>query len=288
MNTAGSEITEVTRRAIIDLFAGESRWAGTLQDGEFLARLYELTKLPSTDYRFSNAAGDIYQHRVRNDDWTEDWVFYDPRFNLLHAPDEALLRFLCETVHPVVRPDSTKAEALAEAYNVELRRDGWEIAKVRDISGRPVFGARRLGGRETVFEAPTGWQKVDRQIQEMRQRLDSASTEEQCQSVGLLCREILISVAQAVFNSERHAALDHSSPSSTDAKRMLESIFEAELRGSSNDEARAHAKAAVRLALALQHKRTADVVTAALCAEGTLSVVNLLAILSGRRRQPAR
>jgi hypothetical protein len=50
---------------------------------------------------------------------------------------------------------------------------------------------------------------------------------------------------------------------------MLEAIFETELRGSSNEEARAHAKAAVRLALALQHKRFADFRTAALCAEGT-------------------
>jgi hypothetical protein len=42
-------------------------------------------------------------------------------------------------------------------------------------------------------------------------------------------------------------------------------------------------KAAVRLALALQHKRFADFRTAALCAEGTWSVVNMLAIVAGRR-----
>lgn len=64
---------------------------------------------------------------------------------------------------------------------------------------------------------------------------------------------------------------------------MLEAIFSHELAGSANEEARGHAKAAVRLALALQHKRTADFRMAALCAEGTLSVVNLLAIVAGRR-----
>ncbi|MCT8999889.1 hypothetical protein [Chelativorans intermedius] len=64
---------------------------------------------------------------------------------------------------------------------------------------------------------------------------------------------------------------------------MLEAIFEEEFRGWSNEEARAHAKAAVRLALALQHKRLADFRTAALCAEGTWSVVNMLAIVAGRR-----
>ena len=64
---------------------------------------------------------------------------------------------------------------------------------------------------------------------------------------------------------------------------MLENIFETELKGSANEEARAHAKAALRLTLALQHKRTADFQMAALCAEATVSVVNMLAVLAGRR-----
>jgi len=42
----------------------------------------------------------------------------------------------------------------------------------------------------------------------------------------------------------------------TDAGRMLEWYFSVELRGGANEEARAHAKAALKLALALQHKRT--------------------------------
>jgi uncharacterized protein (DUF1778 family) len=47
--------------------------------------------------------------------------------------------------------------------------------------------------------------------------------------------------------------------------------------------ATAHAKEALRLALALQHRRTADFRMAALCAEATNSVVNILAVLVGRR-----
>lgn len=134
-----------------------------------------------------------------------------------------------------------------------------------------------------MFAEPTGWQKVDRQIQEMRSRLDETTTEERCQPVGLLCREALISVAQEVYDPTRHRTVDGSAPSDTDARRMLEAIFEAELTGGGNEEARAHAKAAMRLALALQHKRTANFTMAALCGEATLSVVNLLAVLTGRR-----
>ncbi len=56
-----------------------------------------------------------------------------------------------------------------------------------------------------------------------------------------------------------------------------------ELAGEPNKVARQHAKAALDLANELQHKRTAIFRHAALCAEATASVVNLIAILSGQR-----
>lgn len=106
-----NELSEVTRRAIVDfIVASETDWAGRLGEDDFLARLYDLTSMPSTDGRFENAAGDIWKHRIINSDWNADWVFYDSRFNLLWASDNDFLRFLCETVHPVVRPDQTRSE----------------------------------------------------------------------------------------------------------------------------------------------------------------------------------
>jgi hypothetical protein len=285
-----NEITDITRREIVDFFGTSSvHWAGRLEEPEFLSRLYDLTQMRSTDSRLPNAAADIHKHRVDwPGDWSPNWVFYDQRFNLLHAPDEEFLRFLCETLHPVVRPDATEARELAAAYNRELAADGYSLVEVKQISGRPVFGASRSGQRTEMFEEPTGWQKVDRQLQEVRVRLDSAETEEQFQAVGLLCREVLISVAQEVFDPSRHVVADHIEVSDTDAKRMLDAILGSELDGATNEEARSHAKAAVRLALALQHRRTADFRTAALCAEATSSTVNILAVLAGRRGRPFR
>jgi hypothetical protein len=64
---------------------------------------------------------------------------------------------------------------------------------------------------------------------------------------------------------------------------MLEAVFAAELGGAMHEEARAHGKASLKLALALQHHRGATYKMAALCLEGTASVVNLLSILIGRR-----
>ena len=64
---------------------------------------------------------------------------------------------------------------------------------------------------------------------------------------------------------------------------MLDAYIETELGGSESDEARKYAKASLSLANELQHKRTADFRSAAMCAEATTSVVNLIAIVSGRR-----
>jgi hypothetical protein len=286
MQKMSHEITEVTRRAIIDFFiASGLPWAGRLGDHGFLARLYDLNELPSQDHRYKSAAQDIYQHRIRNHDWDDDWVFYDTRFHLLRGSDDAFLRFLCESLHPVVRPSGDEVSKLLKVYNDALGKDNWQITKIGEISDRPTFAAQKLGGRIELFEEPTGWRKVDRQIQEVRLRLDTANSEEQYQTVGLLCREVLISVAQEVYCPDKHPTVDGIRSADTDARRMLDAIFEAELRGSTNEEARAHAKAAVRLALALQHKRTADFKTAALCAEGTWSVVNMLAVITRRRGQ---
>jgi AbiJ N-terminal domain 3 len=277
-------ISEVTRRSIIDFLNIENiAWSGRYGDDDFLGRLYDLSKLPSRDPRHKSAAGDIWQHTVNNpDDWPRDWVFYDDRFNLLYTSDKELLRFLCETVHPVVRDSEAEARKIVAAYNEFLTADGWQFVEGKAISGKPTFVAQSAG-RIAVFEEPTGWRKVDRQLQEAKLRLDSAENEEQWQAVGLLCREALISVAQEVFDPALHTSIDGVKPSETDAKRMLDAIFATELKGSSNDQARAHARAAVNLALALQHKRMPDFRTAALCAEGTFSVVNMLAILANRR-----
>lgn len=161
-----NSISEVTRRNIIDFFTTSSvNWAGRLPEDDFLARLYDLTTLPSHDHRLRNAADDIYQHRINWRDWQDEWIFYDSRFNLLHGPDDELLRFLCETVHPVVRPDTQEAYELVTSYNNELSSDGWQLIEARQLSGKPVFVPQKIGDRTKIFEEPTGWQKVDRQLQ---------------------------------------------------------------------------------------------------------------------------
>lgn len=154
----------------------------------------------------------------------------------------------------------------------------------RDFIGEllaPLLRRLRTGAVQDV--EPTGWERVDRTIDHSRERLAAAKTEEQFQTVGLLCGEALISLAQQVFDPARHPTAPEVRVSETDFKRMIEAYIAVELRGSSADEARRHARTALDLALRLQHQRTATFRDAAICLEATSSVVSIIAILSGRR-----
>jgi hypothetical protein len=130
---------------------------------------------------------------------------------------------------------------------------------------------------------PTGWERVDRGMEKARARLESAHDEEDYQTVGLLCREILISLGQAVYDPALHITSDGIAPSATDAGRMIDAFLSQAAEGGSYENVRRHAKAALHLVVELQHKRTADFRAAALSLEATSSITNIVAILSGRR-----
>lgn len=153
MASAKARISELTRRDITDFIAAEGiSWCGRLREIDFLSRLYDLQSLPSTDSRFRTAERDIIQHREHNYDWDDDWVFGDGRFRLRHGPDEVFVAFLAEMVHPVVR-DKPQVADLLDHFNTLLRRDGWELIEVKQMSGRPVFAGRRITGHRAATDA---------------------------------------------------------------------------------------------------------------------------------------
>ncbi|MEV6105848.1 Shedu anti-phage system protein SduA domain-containing protein [Streptomyces sp. NPDC051940] len=136
-------ITAVTRRDIFDCLRDEGGplW-GRLDEIDFLEGLYDLDKLVSTDPRFATARGDIIQHRYNNpEDWPDDWVFEDPRFELLDGPDVMLLSFLARLVHPENEPDVDQSTRRVELLNRLLGPDGWALRTFEFLSGRPIYTA---------------------------------------------------------------------------------------------------------------------------------------------------
>lgn len=148
VNSAPNAITALTRRNILDFMRMEMvAWWGAMEEADFVARVWtNAGELPSNDPRFATALADIHQHRWLNNDWDDDWVYTDWRFNLLGGSDEKFLAFLSETVHPLVRPDEETVGKLVEEFNRHLRRDGFRLTPRSTISGHTIYGGTRASG----------------------------------------------------------------------------------------------------------------------------------------------
>jgi hypothetical protein len=143
------QLSEITKRDLREALS-KIEWWGRFEETTFLERLYPLADLPSHDSRYKTAEQDIFQHRVNNNDWPDDWVFADDRFGMSSGEDEELLRFLTEMLHPIVR-DESESEEIIGRLNPLLRADGYQIAPNGEISGRPTYGWERVDTKATSF-----------------------------------------------------------------------------------------------------------------------------------------
>lgn len=138
--TLDNKIKLSTRRNILDSFLiTRIPWFGNLEQTSFLGRLYDLSLLPSLDLRYTTALEDIHKHTVLNNDWSDEWIFTDERFYILHSTDKDFLNFLCLTIHPTVRQESEEITTLLEIYTNNLKRDGFGLEKSEEIAGFPTF-----------------------------------------------------------------------------------------------------------------------------------------------------
>lgn len=151
---------------------------------------------------------------------------------------------------------------------------------VRELFGPAIEAVAKRSSLPSEPREVTGWERVDRTLSKARTQLETASAEEDFQAIGLLCREVIISLAQAVYDPIIHETLDGVRPSDTDANRMLEAYIAHVFPGASNKEVRAHHRASLALALNLQHRRTANKQLAALCVEGTASTAAVVSIIA--------
>ena len=172
---------------------------------------------------------------------------------------------------------------------LEALQDVWPASEaggmyIRNVSYNINKDSLR-DGLTYLFSNPIGWQRVDRTMDRIRELLTIASTEEHFQEVGVLCREGLISVAQAVFDPKQHPPLsnDNTNVSATDVKRMLARYLAVEISGSSTQEFRRCVNDAVDLANKVTHRRSSDYRGAALCAQATFNVIGLISLISGKR-----
>ncbi|WP_099157559.1 hypothetical protein [Virgibacillus ndiopensis] len=159
-----NRISEITKRDILDLFqygidideVFETKrvtyhYFGQMDEIDFLSRLYDLKSMPSSDSRFSDAEGEIWQHTVNNDDYPYCWVFEDERFQLKNGEDEKYLRFICEIFHPAVRFEKGYWKEFLTEINKLLQHDGYEIYPSEKISNRDVYSWKIYQSENEIF-----------------------------------------------------------------------------------------------------------------------------------------
>lgn len=139
-----NKITRITRRSIIEILNTyfSEDFYGRLNEVEFWSRIFELDGLPSSDARYDTMLGDIYQHRINNYDWEDDW--YLEKFDLLNADDTVFLKLLVEFFHPEVRGDGWDYKRVLTTINKNLAYDGVALYEKDFISGRAVLGAKKI------------------------------------------------------------------------------------------------------------------------------------------------
>ncbi len=159
------KISEITRHTIVDsLLLRPKSFHGRMDLLDFLKRIWNLGSMPSTDHRFDDAEGDIWQHTVRNDDWELTTLLYD-YLALCDCPDELFLKFAETTVHPMVGDADEIADRLQQ-INGALSQDGFRLVPSSEMSGRPRYAAKRIGGNSPgevpIFEIVLSFAGEDR------------------------------------------------------------------------------------------------------------------------------
>jgi hypothetical protein len=140
------EITELTRHTIVDaLLMRPSSFNGRMDSIDFLKRIWNLASMRSTDHRFDNAEGDIWQHTINNNDWENTYLLYD-YLGLRSCPDDLFLKFAETAVHPMVGDADEIADRLQQ-INEALREDCFSLVQTSQISGRPIYTAKAIDGK---------------------------------------------------------------------------------------------------------------------------------------------
>jgi hypothetical protein len=175
------KISEITRQEIVDriLMEANAAFPGRFGLIPFLKRVWPLTQMPSTDSRFQDAEGDIWQHTVNNEDWTMHDLLTS-RLDILEIPDHKFALFLETLVHPLNLPDKEVQADYVKWINKELKNDEFELRKADEISSRPIYKLLPIGGDalENAYEVVLSFAGEDRKyVEQVAEILKSSDVE---------------------------------------------------------------------------------------------------------------
>ncbi len=135
-----------------------------------------------------------------------------------------------------------------------------------------------------IFVQLDDWGKINRMVGKIRSNSQTAKDVEDFQSIGVLCREALVSLGQAVYNPLLHGEEDETGTKigKADAERMFLAYFKYKLSGKHNKEFRDYVKGVKGIANQLTHKDTSTRKDMLLTVSSTLSLINFIGILEDK------
>lgn len=125
------------------------------------------------------------------------------------------------------------------------------------------------------------WERIERTIIKIKKEACIAKNEEDFQGIGLLCRDVIISLAQAVYDPSIHGDTDENGThiGNSDAVRMLKNYINIALAGRDYKELRDYIKTANAIANQLTHKRSATKKDMLLTMSSTIALINFIGII---------
>ncbi|MBO4814813.1 MAG: hypothetical protein J5523_07630 [Muribaculaceae bacterium] len=154
---------------------------------------------------------------------------------------------------------------------------------IRDLFAPTLayFDEDEINDNIDTFIKLDDWERIKRTVIKIKRDSNSAKDEEDFQRIGLLCRDVIISLAQAVYNPTKHGTEDEKGViiGNTDVVRMIGNYISSELSGSSNEELRAYAKNTNKLANRLTHERNSTKKDMLLTVSSTIALINFIGII---------
>jgi hypothetical protein len=141
-------------------------WSGIAQPPDFYGKFFDLTALPSTDSRYEDASGDMWQHTVNNDDWSDSDIVNDDRFSPLQLSDEDFARFINGALDRETRPVREELELFVRAIEPVVAHAGAKVVERREFG---VFEGYKIVDKDQAEPTlnveqsmPANWQGTAR------------------------------------------------------------------------------------------------------------------------------
>ena len=119
-------------------------WHGLLDEIEFIERICDINKIKVIDSRFKSFKDEYKYHREIAKDYKSDYFFESDRLPFKNSDTQTFLRIICEMFHPEVRNKNEHWGELKNNIETLINADGFEFYVADKISGREVFGVRKI------------------------------------------------------------------------------------------------------------------------------------------------